>query len=687
VDLVYQVRVGPRFELTLDGGDERLLRRKKLLDLLERERFDEALLVHVCNGIRRFYQERGHFGAEVKWSTARESDVVRLDIVIRRGPVSTIADVSFYGNEILGDDELLERMTTGPPRALGASVYLVTEQLDDDLANLRAYYARSGFPQAQVGPAKVRRENQSLMVEIPIVEGPQHRLVDLAFVGVEDEDVRSSITELTLVPGGPFHTRLLEETLDEIRAAYEDAGYLSAHVTTKITSDPESTLKSVEVRVLEGPRVEVGRVILRGNARTRSSAVHRSLGLGSGDVVSRRALLDAQRSLYRLGIFSRAEVRLAPTMPFAAERDILVRVEEGRSQRVTFGLGYDSEDGARALLGYSHSNLGGRAVSTRFDLRVSEREEQFRALLRQPFLGRWQIPMTYSLFAVEEEKESFDSKRRGAQVEGHWQRAASRFGLLYTYKIVDVIERPDEPLFTLDIDRNLQESEISSLTPSVLLDHRDDPLIPTSGWTLNLQSEVAFPLFSANTRYLKLFGQNTLYRSLGALGVVAGSLRLGAIEPIDAKPEDVESLVPISEQFFAGGRTTHRAYPRDLLGVAGETVLLCRSGTTICAGEIPEGESPDDYRRVAVGGNGLFVFNLDYRFPLAESLGGTVFVDAGNVWADWQDIDLGEVKFGAGVGLRYLSPIGPLRLEVGWKLDREVGESPSVIFLSFGNPF
>jgi outer membrane protein assembly factor BamA len=374
-------------------------------------------------------------------------------------------------------------------------------------------------------------------------------------------------------------------------------------------------------------------------------------------------------------------------MPFAAERDILVRVEEGRSQRVTFGLGYDSEDGARALLGYSHSNLGGRAVSTRFDLRVSEREEQFRALLRQPFLGRWQIPMTYSLFAVEEEKESFDSKRRGAQVEGHWQRAASRFGLLYTYKIVDVIERPDEPLFTLDIDRNLQESEISSLTPSVLLDHRDDPLIPTSGWTLNLQSEVAFPLFSADTRYLKLFGQNTLYRSLGALGVVAGSLRLGAIEPIDAKPEDVESLVPISEQFFAGGRTTHRAYPRDLLGVAGETVLLCRSGTTICAGEIPEGESPDDYRRVAVGGNGLFVFNLDYRFPLAESLGGTVFVDAGNVWADWQDIDLGEVKFGAGVGLRYLSPIGPLRLEVGWTLDREVGEIPSVIFLSFGNPF
>jgi len=239
----------------------------------------------------------------------------------------------------------------------------------------------------------------------------------------------------------------------------------------------------------------------------------------------------------------------------------------------------------------------------------------------------------------------------------------------------------------LGIDRNLQESEISSLTPSVLLDHRDDPLIPTRGWTLNLQSEIAFPLLSAEAQFVKLFGHSSIHRPLGELGVIAGSLRLGTIEAVDVDSQDPGSLVPISEQFFAGGRTTHRAYERDLLGIFGETLFFCHRQSNDCVGHVPDGEDPSDYQRVAVGGNGLVLFNLDYRFPLVGPLGGTVFVDAGNVWTNWSDVDLGEIKVGGGIGLRYLSPIGPLRLEVGWKLDREVGESASVVFLSFGNPF
>jgi outer membrane protein insertion porin family len=687
VTLTYAIDLGPRFELSIIGADEDLLRRKKVLDLLEREKFDEALVLQALNGIRRFYQERGHHGIEVDWRSEQESGVFLLEITVRKGPVSRIAEITFSGNEILEDDELAVRMDTRPAKVFGASGYLVSEQLEDDLANLRAHYARRGFPGARVGPAEVRGVDEALFVDIPIEEGLRYRLVDLSFEGVRDPAIRSLLTRLPLEPGGPFHERLLEETLDEIRAVYENAGYLSAQVTAEFTSETDSILKSVQVRVLEGPQVRLGRVILRGNVRTRGHVVRRSLGLRPGDTLSRRVLLRAQQNLYRLGIFSRAEVRLAPTMPFAKERDVLVRVEEGRSQRASFGLGYDSEDGVRTLLGYSHSNLGGSAVSMRFDLRVSEREEQFRALLRQPYLGRWSVPVTYSLFAVEEEQESFDSRRKGAQVEGHRQLDNSRVGLLYTYKAVEVLERPGVPLFRLGIDRNLQDAEISSLTPSVLLDHRDDPLIPTHGWTLNLQSEIAFPLLSAEAEFIKLFGQGTMHWSLGELGVIAGSLRLGSIEPVDADATDPESLVPISEQFFAGGRTTHRAYERDLLGTYGETLFLCHRDTNVCAGEIPAGESSSDYRRVAVGGNGIVLFNLDYRFPLAGPLGGTLFVDGGNVWTKWADIDLGEIKVGGGLGLRYLSPIGPLRLEVGWKLDREVGESARVVFLSFGNPF
>jgi len=123
--------------------------------------------------------------------------------------------------------------------------------------------------------------------------------------------------------------------------------------------------------------------------------------------------------------------------------------------------------------------------------------------------------------------------------------------------------------------------------------------------------------------------------------------------------------VSIAERFFAGGRTTHRAYGLDELGIPGETLLAGKP----------------------IGGKGLFLFNVDYRFPLVGALGGTVFLDTGNVWADWRDVRLREIKSGAGVGLRYLTPIGPLRVEVGWKLDREPGESASAVLVSFGNAF
>jgi outer membrane protein insertion porin family len=216
----------------------------------------------------------------------------------------------------------------------------------------------------------------------------------------------------------------------------------------------------------------------------------------------------------------------------------------------------------------------------------------------------------------------------------------------------------------------------------VFLDHRDDPIDPRRGWSANLQLEYAFPLFTADENFLKLFVQGTDYFDLGRSGVVAASARFGAIEPLAGLGRDPivppglpSSGVPISERFFAGGRSSNRAYRRDDLGVPGQTLLPDASSTTGTTSLSP------------VGGNGLALFNVDYRFPLIGPLEGLVFTDAGNVWADWRRMDAADVKVGSGVGLRYRSPIGPLRLEIGWKLQREPYESPYQVFFSFGNPF
>ncbi|MBZ0113732.1 MAG: BamA/TamA family outer membrane protein, partial [Thermoanaerobaculia bacterium] len=209
--------------------------------------------------------------------------------------------------------------------------------------------------------------------------------------------------------------------------------------------------------------------------------------------------------------------------------------------------------------------------------------------------------------------------------------------------------------------RDLQDIDISSITPRWRWDRRDDPIDPKRGFLTSMQLEFAIPIGGLTTEnFRKFFAQGSGYWPLGRSGVLALNLRAGVIEPLGNQP------VSIAERFFAGGNTTHRAYDRDTLGIAGDTL---------------------DSRNNPVGGNGLFLANLDWRFPIVGSLGGTLFYDLGNVWGDWHDMRVEEAKGGLGVGVRYLSPVGPLRLDLGWKLDPEPEESGYEVFFSFGNAF
>jgi len=160
--------------------------------------------------------------------------------------------------------------------------------------------------------------------------------------------------------------------------------------------------------------------------------------------------------------------------------------------------------------------------------------------------------------------------------------------------------------------------------------------------------------------------------------VLVGSARLGTIQPYKAIPTsggivlDFPSRnVPIAERFFAGGDATHRAYGQDELGIRGETLI----------------RNPNGGGFVPVGGDGLLLINLEYRFPIAGAFGGVLFLDSGNVWPDWRAIRLAEVKNGIGLGARYNSPIGPVRAGIGFKLNREHGEPSYALFFNIGNPF
>jgi outer membrane protein insertion porin family len=680
VKLTYPIEIGPKISLQVIGADEKTLRRRGLLPFLGEAGYDEALVLQAVGRLKSDYQRQGHYDVKVTTEEKRTDGELQLTFRIDPGPVYTLKEIDLEGNEQLATPELMTYMTTSRRSLLRpGSGRLVDAELNDDLENLRRYYALSGFPKATVGPASVERQVGDLRLVIPIQEGVRQRVVNLRFEGLENLDEKALRRSLPLREGGPFHTALLDGTLDTLRGAYAAAGYTQTQASARQDWNPDHTLVDVTIEVFEGQQRLADRIIVRGNRKTQGEVISRTMDLHHGDPISETKLLEIERNLYRLGIFSRVEVELVPAGLDAAERDVLARVEEGKSRSLTYGLGWDSESGLRGLFGYSDNNVFGRAYSLRTDVRWSQRDKRFRFVFNQPYLGEQPISLTSTVFYEDEARRDrpFEVKRYGARSEAVRVYGARRLSLGLDYRIVEL--RVDPGVAANDIERFDQPYQITSLVPSFFWDRRDDPIATTRGWSTLVQLQYAFPAFKTDTEFVKLFVQQTQYLNLGRPGVVAASLRLGSIQPYLALPaastdplRDFPSRnVPIAERFFAGGDATHRAYGRDELGIRGQTLVPNSSGT----GFLP------------VGGNGLLLLNLEYRFPVFDAFGGTIFYDTGNVWPDWRSIRIKDLKNGVGIGARYLSPIGPIRAGIGWKLDREKGESGYQLFFNIGNPF
>lgn len=715
VRLFYPIQVGPRLEVEIAGAERKKLERRGLLPFLGDEGYDEALVLQAEARLKEYYQQQGHYKVRIETDEQRREGVLQLAVTIDPGPEYRVESVDFTGNATFGDEQLAELMTTSRRRLLAlGSGRLVQDELDADLDNLRSWYALQGFAEAEVGPADVLEEGDRLRLTIPIVEGPRREVARLTFEGVEKLGLDRVGKDLPLAEGGPFHPVLLEQTLDAVRARYAAEGYALVQVSARVADRTAGTVSdevtaqevareiapaanpaapaapagredgqvAVAVSVLEGPQVTIDRVIVRGARRTEDAVIERTIDLDPGDPVSQGRLLEVERSLYQLGIFSRVDAELARSGLDDATRDVVIRVEEGLPRTLTYGLGYDTEDGPRGLLGYTHNNVGGRAYTFRSDLRVAERDSRVRVLFDQPYLGEHPVALTSVLLYELNDRQdrTYSVERLVARSEAVRLYGKRRASLGLEYRWVET--QIDEGTEVNEVERRDFPYQLASLIPTFFWDRRDDPLSTTDGWSALAQLQYAFPAFTADAEFLKLFVQYTHFLDLGRPGVLAGSLRVGGIEPF-AELEQQDPYVPdtlpssdvfIDERFFAGGDASHRAYERDQLGIRGQTLFQ------------PGGRPDADFE--PAGGNGLLLFNLEYRFPLFGAFGGAVFSDTGNVWADWRDIDPGDFKAGIGFGLRYLSPIGPLRFDLGWKLDREPGESNSpVYFLSFGNPF
>jgi outer membrane protein assembly complex protein YaeT len=670
VDLALKVEPGSRFRLQLEAPPESLKIAENAFPDPAREEIHPAQTEALAEQILENLQESGFLLAEVSAELAVATDEQVLTVRIDPGRKLKVAEVEFPGAESLRRGELRDTVTVKPGGTGGRfSQDISNATLESDRKALEELFNRRGFPYAVLAaPELVPIEGEDkVRVLFPVDEGVRWYIAEVRIEGLPVEAAAELESRpLELVDGSPWSPGAVNRATRRLEDSLADSGYPEGRVESEVDTSVEGSA-TVVFEVSSGPFVRIGDVIIAGLRHTHmklvSSVVRRS-GVRTGEPLSRRKMLDAQRGLFELGLFRRVEMAPMPGQEHRATRNIVVGCEEGEQKSYLFGIGYSNVDAARLILGWSHLNLLGRAYAFSAEVSLSQRQQRYSLSLRKQRVFGLPIPGYLAVYRTDEVLGDRNVLRRGLWVDfGDRLKRPLRPWFRYEYEITEPegfnVDPPE------DLPENVRETKVASITPSIEWDTRDNPLAPTRGIFASASLQYAFPAFQADANFLRAQTGATVYspifRGFGAIG-----LRLGAIEPINAEAEIPKNLqIPYAYRFFAGGRTTHRAFDVDRLGIPGQTII---------------DDSP-------VGGNALILLNMEYRRRISGPLYAAVFVDVGNVWVSPEQVDLGDIEWGPGLGLQYVTPAGPLRAEYGWRIDAPEGESGGQFFISFGVPF
>lgn len=728
---VYRATVGPLVVFETRGVKAKRVRRD-VHDLLEEQVFDEDLILQYAEGEKQNFQRKGYYRAKVTYALDEKPDRVTVSIGVDQGPRYAVERIELAGNAAVKSQTLRRLMvTTTRGLPLLRPGRLTDEDLKGDVDAVLGWYQAHGWVSAKVGPAEVRDGSKPdrLVVRIPIAEGPHTLVAGRLLLGAEHADTAAIEKLLAIRVGQPFNPNLLRADVAAIQGYYQDRGWLEVSVRDEYELSSDRSAAEVRYRVVEGSRSFFGKTVVRGNTSTSTDRIRRLASWTEGAPFSEEKILEAQRLLSRTGAFRRVDVRPQPADPADRERNVQIDVEEARPLSLLYGFGYqyvtdaaENRNDPFVVGGVTTHNLFGgmRTAGLEGQIALSGRY-RVQASFRDPFLIGRDYPFTSVVFAARETIQNINLERLGfvnevSRIFGKYLRASLRA----EYQRI----RPTNPqdLSSIEISqfpRADQPIEEATVGPALFYDRRDDVIDPHRGYYVALAGKYAFPLFTAEARYTKFATQATYFQPIGP-AVLAVSGRFGGIFPYG--PSTIQ--VPIAERFFVGGRSTGRAFETDLLGIPGETVDYDTRATRRdppdgkgnCATTYPTLTDSDcSAGPRIVGGNGFLALSAELRVPLAGNLGAVAFYDAAQAWSSFSQINLrfegaDGLRQGAGVGLFYMLPIGPLRAEYAWKFTRrtipfsvvdvtdpknpidtgirsQTRESPGQFFISIGFPF
>ena len=649
VDLTLKVNPGPKVSLKVHGTHKDRKYRRRLVALWKEAVFPEDAPEEAGEKLQQLLRKEGYLKAQVEVAVPVDTPGRRDTILTAApGPRAILDRVEIAGNRSFETEELVKGLHSKPEK----NDPIDPEEAKVDAGRLRAKYLFSGYPDAKVPPPEivVTADGTRATLRYSITEGEPVRLKEIRVEGNAALSDEYLLNEVSIKAGDPYQRTKVRSGAEQVRLAYDRAGFRNARIEYQLEGPNSAELV---YRVEEGPRRYVGDVRVEGNFLTRKETMERQLTFQPGDPLSQEKLLQSQRELYRLGIFQSVELTEEPGVD--PEHPVIrIRVTEADNLIQSVGAGYDSQEGVRGVYDITNTNLFGRGRTLSLILRGSAIDSRAQVVLKDPFLFNRKLESLLTAYWAHQERESFTEEILGTTLQlmrKHTKQDKTYYR--YTIKDVDVS----------DLQVTISEAGVQSLRltgPSFSYTHdsRDDFFNPRKGNFDSFDLGVTDNSLGADVNYVKFYGLGSWFKRLADTAVWAQAVRVGMEFPYS--PTD---LVPISERFFAGGDTTVRGFDRDELG------------------------PKDEITGEPLGGEGVLILNEEFRFPIWRFLRGVVFVDAGNVVSTASELLPLRLRWVSGAGIRIDTPIGPFRLEYGWKLDREPDESPGEWNLSIGQAF
>jgi len=632
----------------------------------ERSLFQEEKVKESVNKLREVANNKGFIDASVEASVAEDSEgALRVTFRVTEGPKLKIERIVVTGNQFFPTKAVLKVMDTsakGLFSFISDSGAFKKDVLENDVRKIEALYQNKGFLDSKISEPVVDRGKKGLILTIRIFEGRQYRVGEIHFSGESGIPEGTLRKTVKLRRGELFDRETLLSDLLALTTLVNDEGYAQALVSPGVDKRKEYPIADVTYRFERGTKFHFGKVEITGNTKTMDRVIRHSLDVSDGRTYTATGLKTSKENLTRSSYFKDVKISTAPsTVP--GEMDAKIEVQEGPTGTLSGGLGYSSLDKIFGVVQLTENNLFGRGWKASLNSQFGARRTTYSLDFRDPHFLDSDFSLLLGVFKTKVKYPDFEKDAVGGRVGFGYDFSRFMNGSVSLRmdetKILGLAGSVPAWNVRQEIDKGLQRTR--SIGWNVTRNTTDKFIDPSKGGVQSASLEYAGGPLGGDSQFVKYFLNAKWFYPVTATTVFSWNLLWGHVIPTAGGAE-----VPLFERFFLGGPYSIRGFrSREL------------SPTDPNTGE-------------AIGGNKELVGNLEYLFPLVGDIGfkGVLFFDAGNAWAQgsWPFKDQG-LWASYGAGIRWYSPMGPLRFEWGWNLDRPKGQPKRVMEFTIGTAF